>query len=126
MKYIKNREIDLDDEKHILFDKWIYVSFENSMSSSQLFKLIEQSQILRLQLKQLLDEFIQSLHDLPNLAQVEMNRMREQEKKQAAVQANHNDIKQYPKQILEMKDRIAHTSLSLSVKKYPCCNSSNH
>ena len=79
-------------------------------------KLIEQSQILRYQLKHVLDEFIQSLHDLPNLAQVEMNRMKENVNKQATIQSIHNDKQQYPKQILEMKERIENCSLSISIE----------
>ena len=111
-----NREIDIDDEKHILIDKWIYLSFDNSISSTQLLQFIEQSQILRYQLKHVLDEFIQSLHDLPNLAQVEMNRMIENMNKQATIQSIHNENLKYPKQILEMKERIEHCSLTKSIE----------
>ena len=32
-----NREIDIDDEKHILIDKWIYLSFDNSMILLSIF-----------------------------------------------------------------------------------------
>ena len=66
---MKSREIDFDNDNHILFDKWIYISIDNQVTFEDVCKLIEKTHLLRMDLQKIIHSNIQDLQSLPFLSQ---------------------------------------------------------
>ena len=64
---MKSREIDFDNDNHILFDKWIYISIDNQVAFEDVCKLIEKTHLLRMDLQKIIHSNIQDLQSLPRL-----------------------------------------------------------
>ena len=66
---IISREIDFDQDNHILFDKWIYISIDKQVSFEDVCSVVEKAQLLRLDIQKIIHSNIQEMQALPFLNQ---------------------------------------------------------
>lgn len=104
-----NREIDFDNDHHILFDKWIYITIDNSVSFSQICEFLEASQLIRMDFRRLIRYHIQSLHSLSFLNQFQVDLMKKnmEEEEESIDATNSNPDEIPPKTISALKDKMA-------------------
>lgn len=101
------REIDFDNDHHLLFDKWIYITIDQSVSFSQICDFLEVSQVLRMDLKRMLRFHVQSLQSLPFLHQHPIHRVTQVDEEE---DFTPGEIEGVPKRVAQLKTKLTSVS----------------
>lgn len=109
------REIDFDNDHHLLFDKWLYITIDNSISFTQICELLEVSQVLRMDLKRVIRSNINALHSFSFLTPAQMDLMRKNMEEDEVMCLSQSD-ENVPKAVNSLKSKLTTQSSLPSIE----------